>query len=163
VIRGVAFNLASFSTAVVTLHLSLTILLVAFLLATMMGVLGGFFPAHRADRVRGQCIEHVAHRVEQSGKLRGVGYAKLRGEQLRRPQDEECVGKVTQAKDTNTNKETFVRPRQRAEAGPKTQLMVYGPTLFLDHEGKSERRAHTRDQGQQKHHTKRPRGICQRS
>jgi putative ABC transport system permease protein len=52
VIRGVAFNLASFSTAVVTLHLSPTILLVAFLLATLMGVLGGFFPARRAAGLR---------------------------------------------------------------------------------------------------------------
>jgi ABC-type antimicrobial peptide transport system permease subunit len=51
-VRGVAFNLASFSTAVVTLQLSPVILLVAFLLATGMGVLGGFLPARRAARLR---------------------------------------------------------------------------------------------------------------
>jgi putative ABC transport system permease protein len=50
-INGVAFNLASFSTAVVTLRLSPMILTIAFLLAVSMGLLGGFFPARRASRL----------------------------------------------------------------------------------------------------------------
>ena len=51
VLNGVAFNLASFSTAVVTLRLSSTILVIAFLLAGIMGFFGGFFPARRAARL----------------------------------------------------------------------------------------------------------------
>src|SRR5215510_4225271 len=51
-IHGVAFNLASFTTAVVTLHLSPMILLVTLLLTMVMGVFGGFFPARRAARLR---------------------------------------------------------------------------------------------------------------
>jgi putative ABC transport system permease protein len=51
-IQGVAFNLASFTTAVVTLHLSPMILLVALTLAVVMGVFGGFLPARRAARLR---------------------------------------------------------------------------------------------------------------
>jgi ABC-type lipoprotein release transport system permease subunit len=51
-LRGVAFNLASFSTAVVTLQLSPMIFLIAFLLAVIMGVFGGFLPARRAARLR---------------------------------------------------------------------------------------------------------------
>jgi len=51
-IHGVAFNLASFTTAVVTLRLSPLILLVALLLALVMGVFGGFLPARRAARLR---------------------------------------------------------------------------------------------------------------
>lgn len=50
-IKGVAFSLASFSTAVVTLRLSPAILGVAFLLALVMGLLGGFLPARRAARL----------------------------------------------------------------------------------------------------------------
>jgi ABC-type lipoprotein release transport system permease subunit len=50
-INGVAFNLASFSTAVVTLRLSPIILVIAFLLAMAMGLFGGFFPARRAARL----------------------------------------------------------------------------------------------------------------
>ncbi|MBI3245445.1 MAG: ABC transporter permease [Deltaproteobacteria bacterium] len=50
-IHGVAFNLASFSTAVVTLRLSPTILFAALLLAVTMGLLGGFLPARRAARL----------------------------------------------------------------------------------------------------------------
>jgi ABC-type lipoprotein release transport system permease subunit len=52
VIRGVAFNLPSFSTAVVTLHLSPIILLVALMVALTMGVVGGLLPARRAARLR---------------------------------------------------------------------------------------------------------------
>jgi len=51
-LHGVAFNLASFSTAVVTLRLSPMILLVALLLSALMGVFGGFLPARRAARMR---------------------------------------------------------------------------------------------------------------
>lgn len=51
ILNGVAFNLASFSTAVVTLQLSPTILVTAFLLAGVMGFFGGFFPARRAARL----------------------------------------------------------------------------------------------------------------
>lgn len=51
-VNGVAFNLASFSTAVVTLRLSPMILLVAFLLALLMGLFGGFLPARRASHLR---------------------------------------------------------------------------------------------------------------
>jgi putative ABC transport system permease protein len=51
VIRGIAFNLPSFSTAVVTLHLSPIILLVALMVALAMGVVGGFLPARRAAKL----------------------------------------------------------------------------------------------------------------
>jgi putative ABC transport system permease protein len=51
-IHGVAFNLASFSTAVVILRLSPMILLISLLLAVSMGVFGGFLPARRAARLR---------------------------------------------------------------------------------------------------------------
>jgi putative ABC transport system permease protein len=51
-IHGVAFNLASFTTAVVTLRLSPLILLVALILAMGMGIFGGFLPARRAARLR---------------------------------------------------------------------------------------------------------------
>ncbi len=51
-VNGVAFNLASFSTAVVTLRVSPMILLVAFLLALLMGLFGGFLPARRASHLR---------------------------------------------------------------------------------------------------------------
>ncbi|HXG20357.1 MAG TPA: FtsX-like permease family protein [Methylomirabilota bacterium] len=49
--NGVAFNLASFSTAVVTLRLPPSILLIAFLLALVMGFFGGLLPARRAARM----------------------------------------------------------------------------------------------------------------
>ena len=52
VMQGVAFQLPSFSTAVVTLRLSPFILLVALGLALLMGLLGGFLPARRAARLR---------------------------------------------------------------------------------------------------------------
>ena len=48
VLKGVVFQLPSFSTVMITLHLSVSILLIAFLLATLMGVVGGFLPAWRA-------------------------------------------------------------------------------------------------------------------
>ncbi len=51
-VNGIAFNLASFSTAVVTLRLSPAILVSAFLLALVMGFLGGLLPARRASRLR---------------------------------------------------------------------------------------------------------------
>ena len=51
-IHGVAFNLASFSTAVVILRLSPMILLISLILAVSMGVFGGFLPARRAARLR---------------------------------------------------------------------------------------------------------------
>jgi len=50
--QGVAFQLPSFSTAVVTLRVSSFALLVAFGLAVVMGIVGGFFPARRAARLR---------------------------------------------------------------------------------------------------------------
>jgi putative ABC transport system permease protein len=50
--QGVAFQLPSFSTAVVTLRVSSLALLVAFGLAVVMGIVGGFFPARRASRLR---------------------------------------------------------------------------------------------------------------
>ena len=49
--QGVAFQLPSFSTAVVSLHVSPIILLLAFGLAVLMGILGGFFPARHAARL----------------------------------------------------------------------------------------------------------------
>ncbi len=51
-IHGVAFNLASFSIAVVILRLSPMILLISLILAVSMGVFGGFLPARRAARLR---------------------------------------------------------------------------------------------------------------
>jgi ABC-type antimicrobial peptide transport system permease subunit len=51
-LRGVAFNLASFSTAVVHLQLSPMILLVALMLAIVMGIFCGFLPARRAARLQ---------------------------------------------------------------------------------------------------------------
>jgi len=51
-IHGVAFNLASFSIAVVILRLSPMILAVSLILAVAMGVFGGFLPARRAARLR---------------------------------------------------------------------------------------------------------------
>ena len=50
--RGVAFQLPSFSTAVVTLRLSPTILLIALGLAVAMGIFGGLLPARHASRLR---------------------------------------------------------------------------------------------------------------
>jgi ABC-type lipoprotein release transport system permease subunit len=50
--QGVAFQLPSFSTAVITLRVSSFALLVAFGLAVVMGIVGGFFPARRAARLR---------------------------------------------------------------------------------------------------------------
>jgi ABC-type lipoprotein release transport system permease subunit len=52
VMQGVAFQLPSFSTAVVTLRLAPFSLLVALGLAVVMGILGGFLPARRAARLR---------------------------------------------------------------------------------------------------------------
>jgi len=50
--QGVAFQLPSFSTAVVTLRVSTLALLVAFGLAIIIGIIGGFFPARLAARLR---------------------------------------------------------------------------------------------------------------
>jgi putative ABC transport system permease protein len=50
--HGVALQLPSFSTAIVTLRLSSLILLIALGLAILMGILGGFLPARRAARLR---------------------------------------------------------------------------------------------------------------
>ncbi len=50
--QGVAFQLPSFSTVVVSLRLSPLSLLIAFGLAILMGVVGGFFPARRAAKLR---------------------------------------------------------------------------------------------------------------
>lgn len=52
VLQGIAFQLPTFSTAVVTLRISPLILLQALGLAIAMGLLGGFFPARRAARLR---------------------------------------------------------------------------------------------------------------
>jgi ABC-type antimicrobial peptide transport system permease subunit len=51
-LQGIAFQLPSFSTVVVSLRLSPVSLLIAFVLALLMGVLGGFLPARRAARLR---------------------------------------------------------------------------------------------------------------
>lgn len=48
----VAFQLPSFSTVVVSLRLSLLSLVIAFGLALLMGIAGGFFPARRAVKLR---------------------------------------------------------------------------------------------------------------
>jgi ABC-type antimicrobial peptide transport system permease subunit len=50
--HGVAFQLPSFSTVVVSLRLSLLSLVIAFGLALLMGIAGGFFPARRAVKLR---------------------------------------------------------------------------------------------------------------
>lgn len=50
--QGVAFQLPSFSTAVVTLRVSAVSLLIAFGLAVAMGLIGGFFPARRAAKLQ---------------------------------------------------------------------------------------------------------------
>ena len=52
IMQGVAFQLPSFSTAVVTLRVSPAALLIAFGLALLMGIIGGFFPARHAARLR---------------------------------------------------------------------------------------------------------------
>ncbi len=51
-LQGLAFQLPSFSTVVVSLRISPTSLLVAFGLAIFMGLVGGFFPARRAARLQ---------------------------------------------------------------------------------------------------------------
>ena len=48
ILKGVAFQLPSFSTVMINLHFSANTLLITFLLAALMGVLGGFLPAWRA-------------------------------------------------------------------------------------------------------------------
>jgi hypothetical protein len=50
--RGVAFELPWFSTAVVTLRISPFSLLVTLGIAVAIGIVGGLFPAHRAARLR---------------------------------------------------------------------------------------------------------------
>jgi len=50
--QGVAFQLPSFSTVVVSLRVSPASLLIAFVLTITMGVVGGFFPARRAAGFR---------------------------------------------------------------------------------------------------------------
>lgn len=50
--RGLAFQLPSFSTVVVSLRISSTSLLIALGLALFMGLIGGFFPARRAARLQ---------------------------------------------------------------------------------------------------------------
>ena len=50
--QGVAFQLPSFSTAVVSLRLSPAIFLTSLTLAVAMGIIGGLFPARRAARLR---------------------------------------------------------------------------------------------------------------
>lgn len=50
--QGLAFQLPSFSTVVVSLRVSPTSLLVAFGLAVFMGLVGGFFPARRAAKLQ---------------------------------------------------------------------------------------------------------------
>ncbi|MBI3795780.1 MAG: ABC transporter permease [Deltaproteobacteria bacterium] len=50
--HGVAFQLPSFSTVVVSLRLSPLSLLIALGLALLMGIAGGFFPARRAAKLR---------------------------------------------------------------------------------------------------------------
>jgi putative ABC transport system permease protein len=50
--HGVAFQLPSFSTAVVTLRVSPEILLLALALAFVMGIVGGLLPARHAARLR---------------------------------------------------------------------------------------------------------------
>ena len=52
IIGGIAFQLPSFSTTMVSLQISPLILLIALGLAILMGVLGGFFPARRAARLQ---------------------------------------------------------------------------------------------------------------
>lgn len=50
--QGLAFQLPSFSTVVVSLRVSPTSLLIAFGLAVFMGLVGGFFPARRAAKLQ---------------------------------------------------------------------------------------------------------------
>ena len=50
--RGVALQLPSFSTAVVTLRLTSATFVITLGLAAMMGIVGGFFPARRAAGLR---------------------------------------------------------------------------------------------------------------
>ncbi|MBI3246110.1 MAG: ABC transporter permease [Deltaproteobacteria bacterium] len=50
--QGLAFQLPSFSTVVVSLRVSPTSLLIAFGLAVLMGLVGGFFPARRAAKLQ---------------------------------------------------------------------------------------------------------------
>lgn len=50
--QGVAFQLPSFSTVVVSLRVSPLSLLIAFVLTLIMGVAGGFFPARYAAKLR---------------------------------------------------------------------------------------------------------------
>jgi putative ABC transport system permease protein len=52
IIKGLALQLPSFSTVIVSLRLSPTILLVAFGLTLVMGLLGGLFPARRAAKLQ---------------------------------------------------------------------------------------------------------------
>jgi hypothetical protein len=51
-LQGIAFQLPSFSTVVVSLRFSSSSLLVAFGLSLAMGVIGGFFPARRAAKLQ---------------------------------------------------------------------------------------------------------------
>jgi ABC-type lipoprotein release transport system permease subunit len=51
-LQGVAFQLPSLSTVVVSLHVSPTSLVIAFGLSLLMGIGGGFFPARRAATLR---------------------------------------------------------------------------------------------------------------
>jgi ABC-type antimicrobial peptide transport system permease subunit len=52
ILQGVAFQLPSFSTVVVSLQVSPASLVIALALAVTMGVVGGFFPARRAAKLR---------------------------------------------------------------------------------------------------------------
>jgi putative ABC transport system permease protein len=52
IMQGVAFQLPSFSTVVVSLRVAPASLVIAFALAVTMGVVGGFFPARRAARLQ---------------------------------------------------------------------------------------------------------------
>jgi ABC-type antimicrobial peptide transport system permease subunit len=52
IMQGVAFQLPSFSTVVVSLQVAPASLVIAFVLAVAMGVVGGFFPARRAARLQ---------------------------------------------------------------------------------------------------------------
>lgn len=51
IMKGLAFQLPSFSTVVVSLHLSPQTLLITLGLAVVMGIIGGFFPARRAAQL----------------------------------------------------------------------------------------------------------------
>jgi ABC-type lipoprotein release transport system permease subunit len=52
VMQGVAFQLPSFSTVVVRLRVSPTSLVIALVLTLSMGIIGGFFPARTAAKLR---------------------------------------------------------------------------------------------------------------